>query len=293
MGKTHLSQSLRTSVLSEALRTVRKIAYEIELEFERVRSSETSTVIASPPSLTASFPVVLDTSPKVAKPTLGQTITAYMNDPTRSLTAKSEAVYKTTFATISTILGADTLIADIGRDACRDLLTVIQRLPSNARKRFPTMTPREAAEHAAATGIAPMSVANINEYMNKLSVLLNWALREEWVTRNSASGIRVAASTSRRDRRRPFSIQQLTRIFNAPLYRGCRDDEHNYAKVGKSRPRRARFWIPLIGLFTGMRLNEICQLHTADLRQIDGFWCFDVSAHFVARCFRRQCSHHS
>jgi integrase len=176
------------------------------------------------------------------------------------------------------ILGAETPIAEIGRDTCRDLLAVLQRLPSNARKRFPALSPREAAEHAATNGIAPMSLANTNEYMNKLSTLLNWALREEWVTRNPASGIRVAVSAKDSDRRRPFSTRQLVRIFNAPLYRGCRDDANGYATAGDAHPRRARFWIPLIGLFGGMRLNEICQMHTEDLRQVDGVWCFDIRA---------------
>jgi integrase len=201
-----------------------------------------------------------------------------MADPARSPTAKSEAVYRTTFYTISAILGEDTALSDVGRDACRDLLTVLKRLPPNAKKRFPTLSPREAAEHAATLGIPAMSMGNVNEYMNKLSTLFNFGLREGWVNRNPARGLKVASSSIKGDRRRPFAPQQLISIFNAPLYRGCRDDEHGYAIRGDARPRRARFWVPLIGLYSGLRLNEICQMHTADLRQVDQVWCFDVRA---------------
>ncbi len=35
--------------------------------------------------------------------------------------------------------------------------------------------------------------------------------------------------------------------------------------------------MPLIALHTGMRLNEICQLDTADIREIEGVQCFVVS----------------
>ena len=35
--------------------------------------------------------------------------------------------------------------------------------------------------------------------------------------------------------------------------------------------------MPLIGLHTGMRLNEICQLDVADIRRIDGIPCIVVS----------------
>jgi integrase len=34
--------------------------------------------------------------------------------------------------------------------------------------------------------------------------------------------------------------------------------------------RTARFWLPLLGLFTGARLNELCQLAVEDVKQEDG-----------------------
>ena len=37
------------------------------------------------------------------------------------------------------------------------------------------------------------------------------------------------------------------------------------------------FWVPLIGLYTGMRLEEICQGYVSDIKEIDGVWCFDVN----------------
>ena len=40
--------------------------------------------------------------------------------------------------------------------------------------------------------------------------------------------------------------------------------------------KNCNFWIPLIGLFTGMRLEEISQLYVWDLTKIDGIWCLDI-----------------
>ena len=74
-----------------------------------------------------------------------------------------------------------------------------------------------------------------------------------------------------------FSPQQLKLIFNAPLFTGCEDGDRGYAKVGSARPQNARYWVPLIGLHTGMRLNEICQLDTTDVRVVDGVACFCVT----------------
>ncbi|WP_434404598.1 DUF6538 domain-containing protein [Sphingobium sp. DN12] len=278
VGLTRVNRSLKTSSFHEAVRVARRVAYEIELEFVQVRCGVEPTTFPADRQQTVRPTIVPVVVSKTTDRTIRDAIDGYMTDPTRSRTVKSEAVYRTTFATIAAILGSDTLLKDIDRDRCRDLLTVLQRLPSNAKKRFPSLTPREAAEHAVAHEVAPMSSANVNEYMNKLSTLFNWALREEWISRNPANGLRIAKATVKSDQRKPFSTDQLNRIFHSPLYSGCRDDENGYAIEGDARPRRARFWIPLIGLYTGARLNEICQLHTADVRQVDDVWCFDLRA---------------
>jgi hypothetical protein len=39
-----------------------------------------------------------------------------------------------------------------------------------------------------------------------------------------------------------------------------------------------RRWIPLIDLWSGLRLEEICQLRHTDLREIDGSWCSCTTA---------------
>lgn len=44
-----------------------------------------------------------------------------------------------------------------------------------------------------------------------------------------------------------------------------------------------QFWLPLIALFTGARLNEICQLHLEDITQVDGIWAFDINNKGVKR----------
>jgi integrase len=38
-----------------------------------------------------------------------------------------------------------------------------------------------------------------------------------------------------------------------------------------------KYWIPLVALFSGMRLNEICQLYVADVMVVDDIPCFEVN----------------
>ena len=158
------------------------------------------------------------------------------------------------------------------------MIEVLRWQPRNASKLFPGLNPVEIAARAKAEHRTDLiNAANLNTYLNKLGGVFNWAVKEEMIDRNPAQGLRVPDPTLRRDKRLPFSTAQLRAIFAAPLYTGCLDDGNGYATPGANRPGNARFWIPLISMFCGLRLNEACQLDVADIRLVEGIACFVVT----------------
>ena len=214
---------------------------------------------------------------------LGEAYTRYIDDPTHCWSASTRQAYETTRKIVVSVLGAAIPINSLARAHCREYLEMLRHLPRNAAKRFPKLSLREASERARAQGgIELISAANANVHLANFSSFLNWAVNEELLTPNPTRGLRLPDDVAKRDKRHPFSDEQLRTIFNAPLYRGCLDGERGYAKPGSNRPRNARFWVPLIALHTGMRLNEICQLDTADIREIEGVQCFVVSEDSVS-----------
>lgn len=99
-----------------------------------------------------------------------------------------------------------------------------------------------------------------------LSSILNFAINEQMIERNPCRGLRVIDPVKKRDKRLPFSDDQLQIIFDSPIYR----------EEIESHRQTARFGVSLISLFTGMRLNEICALDLSDVQTIDGVPCFLV-----------------
>jgi integrase len=160
---------------------------------------------------------------------------------------------------------------EITREDCRQVRDLFAALPSNASKRFRGKTLVEAAEHARGNNLAPMTPKTANQHLARLSTFLGWAAREEHIGRNPAVGLAVPEPEGDpRDARRPFSIGQLQAIFRAPLYTGCRDDGPGYAQAGPNVPRRGRFWLPLLCLFSGLRMGEACALRVDDVTTMDG-----------------------
>lgn len=70
------------------------------------------------------------------------------------------------------------------------------------------------------------------------------------------------------DRRNIYTKSDLRKLFNSDVYRQGR------------HKKASHFWVPLIGIFTGARLNEICQMTTDDIHQdpVTKRWVFDINA---------------
>ena len=66
-----------------------------------------------------------------------------------------------------------------------------------------------------------------------------------------------------------FSKSDLQAIFSGYLYAGTEPE--------KSRGVYPyQFWLPLLGLHTGGRLNELCQLDTEDVSETEGIWVINM-----------------
>ena len=291
IGRECVWRSLRTSDYRVAIRQARKVASEVESEFEAIRRGEVvksfderlkpesldraaSELVRCKVRIAAPAPVqdACDAAPPPlppwAAPTAGLTVKQayqrYIDDPGSVRSVKTLYAYRAAFERLIEILGETTPISTVTRDDCRRVLDTLRSLPPNSTKRFRGKSTEATSKIAKTAGITPMSATTINSYLNKLSALSNWAVNEGYIDKNPARGLRVLDPVRKKDKRHPFSNVQLRRIFNAPTYR-------------RDQPKRAKFWVPLIGLFSGMRLNEICQLDTADVRLIDDTLCFVVT----------------
>ena len=63
-----------------------------------------------------------------------------------------------------------------------------------------------------------------------------------------------------------FTPNELKTIFNPSYYPRKNNIYYPY-----------RFWIPLIALYSGMRLNEICQLYVDDIKNHNNVWYFSIT----------------
>lgn len=93
--------------------------------------------------------------------------------------------------------------------------------------------------------------STVNNYLWVLRQLYDFAIQRKWASRNEAEGLDLPKDDS--EGRDPFSQIELKAIFESSYYA---TQEYN---------RPEQYFVPHIQLFSGARLNEVCQLETNDI----------------------------
>lgn len=99
--------------------------------------------------------------------------------------------------------------------------------------------------------------------LTAIKSLMKYAHRDlKWVPHREWEGLDIKATTT--NKRRPWSDAELVKLFGSTVHTAYalpRD-----AKAGHD----AAYWVPLLGLFTGARLGELCQLTPDDVHTTEG-----------------------
>lgn len=109
------------------------------------------------------------------------------------------------------------------------------------------------------------TLANTKMKLSRLRTLLQWAFMNDKATSNAGAGIVVIDTNLGRNRRKEFDLASLRAIFSSPVY-----SENLRPAQGRGE---AAYWLPLLALFTGARMEELGQLRPSDvtlLSYVDG-----------------------
>lgn len=112
-----------------------------------------------------------------------------------------------------------------------------------------------------------LSKSTIENRLGFLATLLRHGQKEliEHLHINPFDHIEIRAQPIRAPKnRRAFENSELSRIVHSSLYR--------QGHVVKGQVAEAAYWLPLLGMFTGARLEEICQLYLSDIQLINGVY---------------------
>lgn len=174
------------------------------------------------------------------------------------------------------VIGADKPAASITTADVALLADVIGTVPPNYTKLKSKTSLVEAA--AANLDGSKLEPATQEKLFRFAKAVLKWAETMELIPKQPGAHVRLPAAKklSKKDSRHPYSPDQLKAIFASSAFTGHKSASRR-TEPGEALIRDGKFWIPWIGLYSGMRLGEIVQLLKSDVKQEDGVWYFDVS----------------
>jgi integrase len=142
-----------------------------------------------------------------------------------------------------------------------------------------TMTRRDAEARAE-----KLSKTTVNKHLTFFTDAYNERIKKSGLAlRNPFEGVLFAEKDLKKDasKRKPWPISELQALFNTPLFTGAAGHRPGKrARAGDFLADDGPFWLPLIGLFTGAREDEIASLALDDL-QFDSdaeCWIIDIKA---------------
>lgn len=175
------------------------------------------------------------------------------------------------------LVGEKRPVATLALDDVRLVRDSLMELPSNYMKSKAMQgVPLKEVLASKAKG-EPISLKTQGKYFSMFRTFLKWGVAEGYLAAMPGSGLKISgvSKLDAKDARYPFSGEQLQKLFTSPLFTGCKSAGRR-SEPGDQVIRDGRFWIPIIGLYSGMRLGEIVQLLASDIKEKGGIPYFDV-----------------
>lgn len=228
----------------------------------RTDSSQTATPQfgSSPPEGRSCGPsVVASAESEPQSPVLTEVIKQYSEEQKlgNRWTAKTAREAQTSFDLLIELVG-DVPVKTLSH--LRDFKNKLRALPPNRRKnpQYRDKSIAEIISMAEAGKIEKtLSVITINKHLTIATSLFKWAVKNGYMDRNPAEGLQIATTKRDDEFRAVFTDDDLKKLFHSRDY--VKDThKHGY-----------RFWLPVLALFTGARLTELCQLYIDDIQKVE------------------------
>ena len=171
---------------------------------------------------------------------------------------KSTSEIESTLGDLIEIVG-DKPIGQFSMKDSREFKNIISRLPKH-RTQTPRYRDLTINQILKLDGVKGQEPKNLNKLIYRVRIFFKWLKNNyrEYVPENYFEGLTV--DSNKVDKPRDgFSNDDLKKIFHTTDYL------YNTVRYQRNLIKLPKFYIPLVGLFTGMRLDEICQLRVEDV----------------------------
>jgi integrase len=159
-------------------------------------------------------------------------------------------------------LHGDLDVTQINRMHVREFRNAAQLVPRHRAGKLRDATLPNLVDYTQKhPGTACIVAATINKWLSCLGAVLNLARKngvipDDVVWSDPVAGMRLSEA---RSQRQPWEPEELSLLFGSPIYL------HGQRPTGGKG--EAAYWLPLLALFSGARVNELAPMRADDIRR--------------------------
>lgn len=274
MAKYQLPQELWNE-LALGLAKVRLQRLEHGLEFLTKGVTPEIGSLAEPMAVTSGVPVEAPPIGRLLSEVLPSFI-GYLTDE-GGLRAQTINQNKATYRYLMETCG-DLPVREYKRAELAKLLSLLRALPASYSKdtRWKRLTLSEIAERAI-DDEPRLAVKTQKRHFAALGGLFKYLIEQgEYEGANPAHGFSFPNKGRASSKRQQWEGERLRQLFASPVWTGCKTARQR-SKPGTLIVKDEKYWLPLLGLYHGNRLEEFAQLFRSDVRAEDGIWYLDIN----------------
>lgn len=151
------------------------------------------------------------------------------------------------------------------RDAVASLPKAMPRtdraLPFNAR-----------VKKYSGHNLPPISPGSVKKRVGQLQALITFAFSQRWIATNTGGSITIEGYVKETGNRRPFLDDELARLFSIPLF----NQPATWSASRTTVSDVTLFWLFILGLTNGARIEEIGQTPLNSIKVDGGVWYIDL-----------------
>lgn len=156
---------------------------------------------------------------------------------------------------------SDVAVSSIDADLLFDYRDEAAKLPATM-PRIDRSLPFRARVHKHIDTKPKCAPATLKKRIGALQALLTYAFQQRWLPANAGSGIIILGYTKSRRTRRSFEDHELGQFYTSPLF----TDPHGWSASSRISDTTL-FWVSLLAITTGARLEELGQVALADVKR--------------------------
>lgn len=187
----------------------------------------------------------------------------------RNISPRSIAAHKNTLMLMFEILeykGVDKL----HKHDLEELEKNLKLLPKNYKQKFGNQPVLEVIKkYADKASVQKISDPTVRDYFKLFNTFANFLLQEDIIYSNPFSRYKIRYAKEKKQSYEHFTDDELAKIFDYKTY-------PKYVVKDTPTLHPELFWIPILGLYLGCRLNELCQLDVADIQKHSGIYCLQI-----------------